>query len=140
MIAKAFFDTNILIYALAVRASALRDPRTETAEEILSLGGVVSVQVLSEFADVASRKFKLDWERVGQCLEVIDALCGRTISLTSETHAAAIDISRRYGFRIYDSLILAAARQAECTTVYTEDLQHGQILEGLRIKNPFRSA
>jgi predicted nucleic acid-binding protein len=140
MIAKAFFDTNILIYALAVRASALRDPRTETAEEILSLGGVVSVQVLSEFADVASRKFKLDWGRVGQCLEVIDALCGPTIPLTSETHAAAIDISKRYGFRIYESLILAAAVQAECTTVYTEDLQHGQVLEGLRIENPFRSA
>jgi predicted nucleic acid-binding protein len=70
-------------------------------------------------------------------LEVIDALCGRAISLTAETHAAAINISKRHGYRIYDSLILAAAMQAGCTTLYTEDMQHGQIVDGVRIMNPF---
>src|ERR1035441_1612199 len=109
MIAKAFFDTNILIYALAVRAGSPSDLRTQVAEKTLSLGGVVSVQVLNEFTDVTTSKFKMGWNTVEQCLEVIDALCGRAISLTAETHTAAIDISKRHGYRIYDSLILAAA-------------------------------
>ncbi|MGD0800844.1 MAG: PIN domain-containing protein [Terracidiphilus sp.] len=138
MTAKAFFDTNLLVYALAVRASARFDPRTEMAEKTLSIGGVISVQVLNEFADVTTGKFKMEWDAVEQCLEVIDALCGRAIPLTAETHCLAIAISKRHGFRIYDSMILAAALQAGCTTVYTEDLQHGQMIEGLRIENPFR--
>jgi predicted nucleic acid-binding protein len=137
MTAKAFFDTNVLIYAVAIRAGSRFDLRTKTAEEILSLGGVVSVQVLNEFTDVATSKFKMGWDTVEQCLEVIDALCGRAVSLTTETHAAAINISKRYGYRIYDSLILAAAMQAGCTAVYTEDMQHGQAIDKLTIVNPF---
>jgi predicted nucleic acid-binding protein len=107
------------------------------AEKTLSLGGVVGVQVLNEFTDVATRKFKMDWDLVEQYLSVIDALCGRPIPLTAETHSAAIGISKQHGYRIYDSLILAAALQAECATVFTEDMQHGHVIKGLRIVNPF---
>jgi predicted nucleic acid-binding protein len=107
------------------------------AEKTLSLGGVVSVQVLNEFVDVATSKLKVDWNIVEQYLEVIYALCGSEVPLTAETNRTAIDISKRLGYRIYDSLILAAAVQAGCTTVYTEDLQHGQMIDGLRIENPF---
>jgi predicted nucleic acid-binding protein len=140
MTAKAFFDTNVLVYAFAVRASSRLDPRTEMAEKAMSLGGAVSVQVLNEFADVATRKFKLGWDLVEQYLEVIDALCGRPIPLTAEMYKAAVNISKRHGYRIYDSLILAAAIQAGCSTVCTEDMQHGRMIEGLRIENPFRAA
>jgi predicted nucleic acid-binding protein len=140
MTVRAFFDTNVLVYALSARANVNSDPRTEIAERTLGLGGVVSVQVLNEFADLAIRKFKLGWDAIEQYLEVIGALCGRPIPLTAETHLAAIDISKRYGYRIYDSLILAAALQAGCTTVFTEDMRHGQMIEGLRIENPFRQA
>ncbi len=137
MTAKIFFDTNVLVYALAVRASSPVDPRTVKAEEILSLGGVISVQVLNEFADVLSWKLKMDWNVIERCQSVIDALCGRVIPLTAETNRAAIDLSKRYGFRIYDSLILASAIAAGCTTLLTEDMQHGQVVEGVRIENPF---
>jgi predicted nucleic acid-binding protein len=137
MTAKAFFDTNILIYALAIRASSQVDLRTETAERTLSLGGAVSVQVLNEFADAARRKLKMEWDAVEQCLEAIDAICGRAIPLSVETHTEAVEISKRYGYRIYDSLILAAAMQAGCATVYTEDMQHGQTIGKLTIVNPF---
>jgi predicted nucleic acid-binding protein len=137
MTANTFFDTNVLIYALTARASSKPDPRSEIAEKALSLGGVVSVQVLNEFADVASCKFKQGWNVIEQYLEVIDALCGRAVPLTVETQIGAIDISRRYGFRIYDSLILAAAQQAGCSTVLTEDMQHGQTIGNLTIVNPF---
>jgi predicted nucleic acid-binding protein len=137
MTASAFFDTNILIYALTVRAGSKLDRRSEIAENTLSLGGVVSVQVLNEFADVASGKFKKGWDAVEQYLEVVSALCGRAVPLTVETHATAIEISRLHGYRIYDSLILAAAQQAGCKTVFTEDMQHGQKIGGLTIVNPF---
>ena len=137
MTAKAFFDTNVLVYAFVVRASSKSDPRTELAEKTLSLGGVVGVQVLNEFADVATRKFKMGWDLVEQYLAVIDALCGRAVPLTVEAHEAAIEISKQYGYRIYDSLILAAAAQAGCTTVYSEDMQHGQTIGKLTIVNPF---
>jgi len=140
MTAKAFFDTNVLVYALAVRSGAGVDPRTEMAESKLSLGGVVGVQVLNEFADVAIRRFKLGWDLVEQYLFIIDALCGRPVPLTAETHAAAIELSKQYGYRIYDSLILAAAAQAGCTTIYSEDMQHGQTIGKLTIVNPFLGA
>lgn len=137
MTAKAFFDTNVLVYALTARGSANSDPRTEIAETTLGLGGVVGVQVLNEFADTAARKFKLEWKVIDQYLEVIAAICGRPVPMTAETHSAAVGISRRYGYRIYDSLILAAALQAECTTVFTGDMQHGQKIGQLTVVNPF---
>jgi predicted nucleic acid-binding protein len=137
MINKDFFDTNVLLYALDIRRGTARDLRADKAEEILCRGGIVSVQVLNEFYDVASRKFNLNSEKIAELLQVVEAFCGRAIPLTAETHTSAVDITRRHAFRIYDSLILAAAIQAGCTTVYTENMQHGQVIEGVRIVNPF---
>jgi len=137
MTTRAFFDTNVLLYAFDIQRGTALDLRADKAEEILSSGGVVSVQVLNEFVDVASRKSKLSWEKIADLLQVIETLCGRAIPLTVETQTVAFDISKRYGFRIYDSLILAAAMQAGCTTVYSEDMQHGQVVDGVRIVNPF---
>ncbi len=137
MTGRAFLDTNILIYALVKRESAATDHRTETAEEVLLEGGVVSVQVLTEFTDAVSRKLGKRWQTIREMLEGIEAICGSAIPLTSEMHKKALAISERYAFRFFDSLILAAALQAGCTTLYTEDLQHGQLIEGVRIVNPF---
>lgn len=137
MTTKAFFDTNVLLYAFDIQRGTALDLRADKAEEIVSHGGVVSVQVLNEFVDVASRKSKLSWEKISDLLQVIETLCGRAIPLTAETHTVAVDISKRYGFRIYDSLILAAALQAGCTTIFTEDMQHGQLIDGVQIVNPF---
>lgn len=138
MTARVFFDTNILVYALAVRAGSSDDPRALRAEELLGAGGAVSAQVLNEFADVASWKLKMGWDAVAGCLEIIETLCGPAIPLTTETAKSAVQLSKLHGFRIYDSLILASAITAGCKTLMTEDLQHGQLIEGVRIKNPFR--
>jgi predicted nucleic acid-binding protein len=137
MTASAFFDTNVLLYALARQTGTTLDLRTDRAEEIMSRGGMVSVQVLNEFVDVASRKMKRNWETIAEYLQLIEALCGQALPLTAETHATAVELSSRYGYRIYDSLILAAAMQAGCTTLYTEDMQHGQTIGKLTIVNPF---
>jgi predicted nucleic acid-binding protein len=132
-----FLDTNVLLYSVNMPKGNTPDPRSERAERILSLGGVVSVQVLNEFSDIASRKWKLNWEKIVGFLQVFESICGRALPLTADTQAAAVAISRRYGYRIYDSTILAAAVEAGCSTLLTEDMQHGQLIEGVRIENPF---
>ena len=132
---KAFFDTNILVYAFG--AKSIDDPRIDAAEQLLEPGGVVSVQVLNEFVQVCRSKAKLPWNQVVGSLEVIRDLCGPAIPLTMATHDAAVDLCISHGFNFYDSLILAAAAQAGCTTVYSEDMQHGQKIGNLTIVNPF---
>jgi predicted nucleic acid-binding protein len=65
-------------------------------------------------------------------------VCPNPRPLLLETHRTAHQICTRYGFGIYDGLIIASALEADCATLYTEDLQHGQVVEGVRIENPFR--
>lgn len=137
MTGKEFLDTNILIYALVRRVSSTRDRRTEIAEQILSAGGVISTQVLAEFTDAVSRKHGKSLQMIREMLEVIEATCEPAIPLTADMHRTALGISERYAFRIYDSLILAAAQKARCSTLFTEDMQHGQVIDGVRIVNPF---
>lgn len=137
MTASVFLDTNILLYALVPASTFTRDPRIETAEELLGGGGVVSVQVLHEFCDAAFRKLGKSWSDIKELLSAVDVLCGQAVSLTPEVFKAAVEVSSRYRFRIYDSLILVAAEQAGCETLYTEDLQHGQTIGKVKIVNPF---
>jgi predicted nucleic acid-binding protein len=63
--------------------------------------------------------------------------CPDPLPLTLDTHRAALRICARYGFSVYDGLILAAAVEARCSRLLTEDLEHGQVVEGVRIENPF---
>ena len=132
---KAFFDTSALIYAFAED-----DPRTEAAETILAGGGVVGVQVLNEFVAVAVGKLAMPWEEVLEALSAIRVLCPSPVPLTMETHNAALGIARRHGYHIYDSLVIAAALEASCSTLYSEDMHDGQVIDGLTIRNPFRAS
>ncbi len=131
---KVFFDTNVLLYALAQN-----DPRTAHAEALLASGGFVGVQVLNEFVSVARRKMHMSWKDVNHALEAIRVLCPSPLSITMSTHETALKIAERQDYSIYDALIVAAALEAECATLYSEDLQHGQVVGGkLTIRNPFR--
>jgi len=134
MSGEFFFDTTVLIYAVA-----RNDPRAATAEDLLAKGGTVSIQVLNEFVAVARRKLRMPWEEVVEGLAAIRVLCAPSVAITIDTHDAALRIAQRYGFHIYDSLIVAAAIEAGCTTLYSEDLQHGQTIGPVTIRNPFRS-
>ena len=129
---KPFLDTNILIYAFTSD-----DPRRQKAEALLVGGGVISVQVLNEFVNVSRRKYRRDWDEVLQCLDLVRTLLDQPLPLTMQLHEAALGIAQRTGFRFYDSMIIAAALQAGSSVLYSEDLQHGQIIEKLTIRNPF---
>jgi predicted nucleic acid-binding protein len=130
---KAFFDTNILVYVVGQK-----DERTSKAETLVANGGVISVQVLNELASVSRRKLGLSWEDVGDALAALRVLCPSPTPLTTDTHDAGLRIAAKYGFPFYDALIAAAALEAECTTLYSEDFQDGQVIEGrLTVRNPF---
>jgi predicted nucleic acid-binding protein len=130
---KAFFDTNVLVYIVGQN-----DNRTAPAEALVAGGGVVSVQVLNELTAVARRKLGMSWEDTREALAAIRVLCPSPVPLTIETHEAGLRIAAQYQFHIYDALIAAAALEAECTTLYSEDLQDGQVIDGrLTIRNPF---
>jgi predicted nucleic acid-binding protein len=129
---RTFLDTNVLIYAFAKN-----DPRSEIAATLLAGGGVVGVQTLNEFVAVAVRKLAMPWEEVLEALSAIRVLFPSPVALTVETHDAALRIARRYGYHIYDSLVIAAALEARCHTLFSEDMKDGQVIEGLTIRNPF---
>jgi predicted nucleic acid-binding protein len=129
--AEVFFDTNVLLYLLSNDAA-----KADRAEALLAAGGVVSVQVLNEFASVASRKLMMTIPEVREILSTVRSVCV-VKSLDVETHDLGLELAERYGFSIYDGLIVAAAVRAGCAILYTEDLQRGQVIENLTIRNPF---
>ncbi len=130
---KVFLDTNILLYTIGHD-----DLRTPVAEALVRQGGIVSVQVLNELAAVAHRKLEMSWQDVTSALGALRILCPSVVPVTVETHDAALRLARRHGFHIYDALIVAAALEADCRILYSEDMQSGQVIGGrLAIRNPF---
>ena len=130
-----FIDTNVLLYLLSSD-----DAKADRAEETLAGGGVLSVQVLNEFASVASRKLKMSTAEIREALATIRVLC-KIVPINEDTHDLGLQIAKRYGMSIYDSMVLASALLAGCKAVLSEDLQDGQIIEGrLEIQNPFSGA
>jgi predicted nucleic acid-binding protein len=132
MSGRPFFDTMVPIYSVSEG-----DRRAAVAENLLAAGGHISVQVLNEFTAVARRKLKMSWDEVNDVLAAIRTLCEAAAPVTVETHEAALKIAARYGFQIYDSLIVAAALEAGCDVLYSEDMQDGMRIDGLTIRNPF---
>ena len=128
-----FFDTNVLVY-LAV------DPqRAGRVRELLDLGGTISVQVLNELANVARRKMQFSWERTQTLLSQIRQLLTVT-PVTVPVHETGLRLAERYQLSIYDGMIVAAALGAGCDTLWSEDMQHGLLIDSrLTIVNPFRA-
>jgi predicted nucleic acid-binding protein len=132
--AKFFLDTNIVTYALITS-----DSRQATAESLLA-DATISVQVLNELVSIAMRKYRLGWEQINYELRVLKTLCASILPLTQQVHELAVELAERYGFYIYDANIIAAALVAGCDTLYSEDMQDGQRIGPLTIRNPFTSA
>lgn len=131
--AERFFDTNILLYLL----SADQD-KADRAESALAAGGSVSVQVLNEFASVASRKLGMSIPEIREALAAIRAVC-RVEPMSEDTHDLGLKVAERYELSVYDSMIVASALLAGCKSLLTEDLQDGQAFDGrLKVRNPFR--
>jgi len=130
--ALPFADTNVLLYLISRDAAKAR--RTE---KLLAARVSISVQVLNEFANVARRKHSLDWTELSETLAGIRHFV-ELHPLTLDTHLRGLALAERYGFSLYDAMIAAAALQAGCDTLLSEDFQAGQLIDGrLKIVNPF---
>ena len=130
--ADPFFDTSVLLYLLSGDTA-----KADRVETLLSTRGVASVQVLNEFAVVALRKLKMPLNEIREILESIRAVCA-VEPITVETHDRGLAVLERYRFSLYDSMLVATALIAGAKIIYSEDLQHGQVIDDqLRVTNPF---
>ena len=134
-----FLDTNIFVYsfdhsdpfkqevASGLIRSALQDSR-----------GIISTQVVQEFVNVATRKFEVPLT-IGECRKYVDSVLAGLCRINASVNLCqtALDVMDRWNYSYYDSLIIAAALQADCEILYSEDLHNSQTIMGLTIVNPF---
>ena len=128
-------DSNVLIYIASGDTK-----KADRAEAVVAAGGAISVQVLNEVTNVARRKMQMDWADTHAFLDMLCRLL-KVLPVNLEIHKTGLRLGERYGLSVYDSMIAAATLCAGCTTLWSEDMQHGMTLEGaLRIANPFHDA
>jgi len=136
---RFFLDTNILVYTFDHADTEKRDRARGLVERALVAGdGVISYQVVQEFLNVAGRKFARPLKPADQIRYLESVLVPLCAIYPSDTfYRRGIDIAERYGYGFYDSLIIAGALAAGASRLYSEELQHGQRIEGATIVNPF---
>jgi predicted nucleic acid-binding protein len=130
---QIFFDTNTLLYLLSSDSK-----KADWVSSNLQQSNVISVQVLNEFTSASLRKIKISHTELDEFLDLFKSIFS-VMKLDLETFNTGLMISRQYGYRHYDSMIIAAALEAGCERLYSEDMQHRQIIDKkLQIVNPFK--
>jgi predicted nucleic acid-binding protein len=131
--AVEFVDSNVVVYAFT------NDARALPARALLQRKPLISVQSLNEFTSVARRKLGMSWQEITESIAVVRMVCPTVLDLTVATHEEALRIAERYGYAIFDALIVASALHANTEILWSEDMQHGMVIDGrLRVANPFR--
>ena len=128
---KASLDANIVVYA---QEAGRRD---DIARALVAIGGIISVQILNELANVLSRKLKRDWREVEAMLEDVRGALDDPLPVTVALHLSALEFARDHRVPLYHALILAAATASGCDTLLSEDFQHGRLFGDCGIVNPF---
>lgn len=136
---RYFLDTNIIVYSFDVSAPQ----KQKTAKKLIKDGliqnqGVISYQVVQEFINVSTRKFETPLS-IKDCRLYVDSVLDPMWEVYSSKDLihSAFDITERWQYSFYDSLIIAAAVEASCNILFSEDLQHEQKIYSLQILNPF---
>ncbi|MBI5086323.1 MAG: PIN domain-containing protein [Acidobacteria bacterium] len=133
-----FLDTNILVYAYDHSApEKMRTARSIIEGALRDRSAVVSYQVVQEFLNVCTRKFRqvVSPEHVESQLRLLMRVCG--VFPSSALYRSALGLQSQTGYSFYDSLVVASALEANCRLLLTEDLTHGRTIRGLEIRNPF---
>ncbi len=140
MSAKYFIDTNIFVYSFDNRQQYKKERASALIQEALKTGtGMISTQVIQEFLNVATQKFAVPMkieDAKGYTRLVLNPLCQVYPDLALYESCLELQVETRYAF--YDTLILAAALRGGCDILYSEDLQDGQEVRGVKLVNPFR--
>ena len=131
-----FLDSNILVYCY----SATDDFKQTIARKISFLNNIfISTQVINETVNVLYKKYKIEWS---QLTELVTDFENNFLvhSLTSANTKTAFKIAETYNFSFYDSLIITAALDCNCSILYSEDMSDGLLIDGvLKIVNPFKN-
>ncbi|MEQ8171618.1 MAG: PIN domain-containing protein [Candidatus Eremiobacterota bacterium] len=131
---NSFLDTNILIYAYSI--SEL-NKKNKSIELLNHKNIILSTQVINEFVWIMSRKYNVDLIKLDMIVKTLFDTY-RIVLIDKQVIELAIKLSIKYNFSYWDGLILSASLVNECNIIYTEDLQHGQIIDkNLTILNPF---
>jgi len=138
MSVRSFFDTNVLVYTDDKAAPAKQRRALELVAEHRRAGtGVVSVQVLQEYFVTVTRKLQVDAVLAHRKIELMAEFDVASPELSDIL--AAIDLHRLHTIDFWDALIVRSAKQAGCSVLFTEDMQSGREIDGVKIVNPFRS-
>ena len=131
---RVFIDTNVFVYT---QSSVEPEKRSISTRILHDFDCYTSTQVLNEFCNVMTKKVKMTVAEVKQVIKAINNCCTIVI-VDCDTVNEALGIKEKYGYTYYDSLILASALESGCQRIFTEDMQDGQIIDGvLRIENVF---
>ena len=135
---RSFIDTNILVYADSDDEPAKQQVAALLiAFVITTRSGVISTQVLNEYTNVALRKLGLSHNRLREQLRFYQQF--EIVTVTPEITHAAVDLHQTRSISFYDALIVATAQIAGCARVYSEDINTGEMIGGVRVVNPFAS-
>ena len=138
---RQFVDTNILVYA----HDAVAGPKHDTAKALLqdlwnSRWGCLSIQMLQEFYVTVTQKVAMPYSAIEAAKIIEDFAAWRIHAPTVSDVLAAIDLQNRYQLSFWDAMMLQSAGSLGCTVVWTEDLNHGQMINQVLIQNPFQQA
>ena len=136
MTVRSFFDTNVLVYSDDKSAPAKQRRALDlVAEHRRAKTGVVSLQILQEYFVTVTRKLRVDAAIARRKVELLGEF--DLVSPGLADVLAAIDLHRLHAISFWDALVLRSAKEAGCTVLFSEDMQHGQNIEGITIVNPF---
>ena len=129
---RQFFDSNVVLYLLSDNQT-----KANRCEEIVEQGGVISVQVLNECVNVMLKNLKMARPEVDEILAVIKSISD-IVPLSVEVHEGALELLDRYQLSWYDALIVSAAIESDCETLWSEDMHNGLVVnKTMTIRNPF---
>ncbi|MDB4952550.1 MAG: domain nuclease [Myxococcales bacterium] len=138
MTSRVFVDTNVLVYAEDATAGVKRSRARSLITELASSGALVlSTQILQELYNVVTRKLGISAIIARSLVEDYSKL--DVVLVRPEVILGAIDLNRMHALSLWDALVIKCASVAGCSRVLSEDLQHGQSIDGVRIENPFLS-
>jgi predicted nucleic acid-binding protein len=138
MVVRSFIDSNILIYTDDADAPDKQEIALELIDTLRAADrAVLSTQILQEYFAAATRKLGVPADLARQKVEIFSRF--QLVEIQLGSILAAIDLHRLHQVSFWDALVLQAARDSNCPTLYTEDLQHGQVIAGVEIRNPFHA-
>ena len=133
---RSFIDTNVLIYAEASDEPAKRQAALALLKQLYeSASGVLSTQVLQEYCNVALKKLKLPAAHIRAQLDLYEQF--EVVQITPALIRAGLDLHQTRSVSFYDAIVLASAATAGCSELFSEDLNAGEMVGGVRIINPF---